>query len=93
MFTHKTTFTAPRRNRGMSLIEILVGVVIGLLGMFGMQSRASVVEMEAYQRAQALALLKDMESRIRTNRAQFDAAFAAGASAHRTSRRERTERR
>jgi type IV pilus assembly protein PilW len=32
MVTHKTTFTPPRRNRGMSLIEILVGVVIGLLG-------------------------------------------------------------
>ncbi|WP_140632784.1 type IV pilus modification protein PilV [Methylibium rhizosphaerae] len=68
------------RSHGFSLIEVLVTIlilVIGLLGMFGMQSRASVVEMEAYQRAQALALLKDMESRIRTNRAQFDAAFTA----------------
>lgn len=67
-------------SRGFSLIEVLVTIlilVIGLLGLFGMQSRASVVEMEAYQRAQALALLKDMESRIRTNRAQFDAAFTA----------------
>lgn len=65
--------------RGFSLIEVLVTILvllIGLLGMFGMQSRASVVEMEAYQQAQALALVKDMEARIRTNRAQFDAVFA-----------------
>jgi type IV pilus assembly protein PilV len=71
---------SPAQSRGFSLIEVLVTIlilVIGLLGMFGMQGRASVVEMEAYQRAQALALLKDMESRIRTNRAQFDAAFTA----------------
>jgi type IV pilus assembly protein PilV len=64
--------------RGFSLIEVLVTIlvlVIGLLGMFGMQSRASVVEMDAYQQAQALALIKDMEARIRTNRAQFNAGF------------------
>lgn len=67
-----------RHQHGFSLIEVLVTIlvlVIGLIGMFGLQSRATVVELEAYQRAQAVALLKDMESRIRTNRAQFDAGF------------------
>jgi type IV pilus assembly protein PilV len=72
---------AARRQQGFSLIEVLVTILvllIGLLGMFGLQSRATVVEIEAYQRAQALALLKDMESRIRTNRAQFDTTFREG---------------
>jgi len=59
------------RQRGASMIEVLVTIVIiafGLLGMAGLQSRLQVSEMEAYQRAQALVLLNDMASRISTNR-------------------------
>jgi type IV pilus assembly protein PilV len=59
------------RQRGASMIEVLVTIVIiafGLLGMAGLQSRLQVSEMEAYQRAQALVLLNDMASRIATNR-------------------------
>src|SRR5215213_4238343 len=58
-------------QRGASMIEILVTLVIiafGLLGMAGLQMRMQVSEIEAYQRSQALLLLDDMASRIATNR-------------------------
>jgi type IV pilus assembly protein PilV len=61
-----------RAQRGTSLIEVLVTIVlvaIGLLGLAGMQSRMQTTEMESYQRAQALLLLQDMSSRISSNRA------------------------
>lgn len=59
------------RQRGTSMIEILVTLVIiafGLLGMAGLQARLQVSEMESYQRSQALLLLNDMANRIATNR-------------------------
>jgi len=62
----------PHAQRGTSLIEILVTIVIlaiGLLGLAGLQSRLQASEMEAYQRSQALVLLDDMASRIAANRA------------------------
>ena len=71
----------PRGQRGTSLIEILVTIVIlaiGLLGLAGLQSRLQASEMEAYQRAQALVLLDDMASRINANRANA-ASYAAAA--------------
>jgi type IV pilus assembly protein PilV len=61
----------PRRQRGFTLIEILVTIVIlvfGLLGIVGLQAKATNVEMEAYQRGQALSLLRDMQSRIAASR-------------------------
>src|SRR5512143_2614229 len=60
------------RERGTSLIEVLVTIVIlaiGLLGLAGLQTRLQSSEMEAYQRSQALILLNDMASRIAANRA------------------------
>lgn len=60
-----------RRQRGTSLIEVLVTIIIltiGLLGLAGLQSRLQASEMEAYQRSQALILLQDMASRIAANR-------------------------
>jgi len=62
----------PRVQRGTSLLEVLVTIVIlaiGLLGLAGLQTRLQSSEMEAYQRSQALILLNDMASRIATNRA------------------------
>ncbi len=56
---------------GFSLIEVLVTLVIiavGLLGLAAMQSRAQQTELEAYQRAQAIALMQDMVNRIEANR-------------------------
>ncbi|TAN82293.1 MAG: type IV pilus modification protein PilV [Gallionella sp.] len=59
------------RNAGFSLVEVLVTIVIlliGLLGLAGLQGRALTAQMEAYQRSQALVLLKDMADRINANR-------------------------
>jgi len=67
-------------QRGASLIEVLVTMVIlafGLLGAAGLQARLQLADMEAYQRAQALILADDIASRIATNRAQA-AAYVTG---------------
>ncbi len=61
----------PANSRGFSLIEVLVTIIIlmiGLLGLAGLQARALTAQMESYQRSQALILLKDMASRIEANR-------------------------
>ena len=68
---------------GFSLVEVLVTIVIlliGLLGLAGLQARALTVQMEAYQRSQALILLKDMVDRIDTNRANAAAYVTVGLS-------------
>jgi len=57
--------------KGFTLIEVLVAisiVMVGLLGLAGMQARAQQAEFESYQRAQALVLLYDMMDRIQNNR-------------------------
>ncbi len=58
-------------ERGFSMIEILVTIVIlaiGLLGLAGLQAKALTAQMESYQRQQALILVKDMADRIEANR-------------------------
>ena len=62
---------AGERQRGTSMIEVLVSIVIvvlGLLGLAGLQSHASLAEMESFQRAQAILLLQDMVDRVNANR-------------------------
>jgi prepilin-type N-terminal cleavage/methylation domain-containing protein len=62
------------RQRGFSLVEILVTLVIamiGLLGLAGVQIRAHQAELESYQRAQALVLVSDM---VRSNQRQSQGA-------------------
>jgi len=64
-----------RAQRGVSLVEVLVAMVIlavGLLGLVGLQGRLHVLQMESYQRAQALILLHDMASRVMLNRNNAD---------------------
>lgn len=59
------------RQRGLTMIELMVTIVIllvGLLGLAGLQSRLQQAEIESYQRAQALILLSDMASRMQSNR-------------------------
>ena len=61
----------PARLRGFSMIEVLVSlmiVVLGLLGLAGLQVRMQQAEFESYQRAQALVLLDDMVERISLHR-------------------------
>ncbi|MDR2875862.1 MAG: pilus assembly protein [Methylobacillus sp.] len=61
-----------KTHSGSAMIEVLVTTVIlmvGLLGLAGLQSRVQSSEMEAYQRTQALILLSDMSNRIAINRA------------------------
>lgn len=58
-------------QRGFSMLEVLVSIVIlvfGLLGLAGMQAVAHQAELESYQRAQALILLNDVVERINSNR-------------------------
>ena len=68
---------APRRRHsrqalhGFTLIEVMVTILVlmfGLLGVIGMQTRASTVEFESYQRGQALSLLRDMQARLLSSR-------------------------
>jgi type IV pilus assembly protein PilV len=68
-------------QRGSSMIEVLVTIVIlagGLLGLAGLQARLQVSEMEGYQRAQAMILLEDMASRFSVNR-HFADSYVTGA--------------
>ncbi len=60
---------------GFTLVEVLVTVVIlavGLLGLASLQGRANLTQMEAYQRSTALALVKDMGSRVPAAREDLD---------------------
>lgn len=59
------------RSRGVTMLEVLVTLLVltfGLLGVAGMQAQMQLAEREAYQRAQAVALLQDMVDRISANR-------------------------
>lgn len=61
----------PLQQRGVTLIEVMVTVLvlsIGLLGMAALQARLQKSEVEAYQRSQALLLLGDMANRLAVNR-------------------------
>ena len=71
MQTYRADRTGCRHDRGETLIEVLIALVViavGLLGMAGLQTRAKMVEMEAYQRVQAQVLLDDMADRLAANR-------------------------
>lgn len=64
---------AARTQRGTSLIEVLVTLLIlaiGLLGVAGLQSKMSASEIESYQREQALLALTDMIDRMSANTSQ-----------------------
>jgi len=66
----------PRRyHTGFTLIELLVSLIIllvGLLGMAGLQTRTQHAEMESYQRSQALILIQDIVDRLNANREVAD---------------------
>ena len=68
---------SPRRIRaqsGFTMIEVLITfivLVIGLLGLIGLQARTQQAELESYQRGQALVLLQDMLDRMNANRLEW----------------------
>ncbi len=60
-----------RFQGGTSLIEVLVSMIIlsvGLLSLVVLHGRLHVMQVESYQRSQALVMLNDMASRIALNR-------------------------
>ncbi len=59
-------------ERGTTLLEVLITMVIlafGLLGIAAFQAKAQVGSIEAYQRAQAVVLLEDINARMIGNAA------------------------
>ena len=71
----------PRGQRGISMVEVLVSMVIlafGLLSLIVLHGRLNVLQSESYQRTQALVLLSDMANRIQLNRNDADAYVTAG---------------
>lgn len=68
------------RQRGFTMLEVLITLVIlafGILGLANLQAKVHAVEIESYQRAQAVLLLENMVSRINANRANA-AAYVTG---------------
>ncbi len=60
-----------RPQRGTTMLEVLVTIVIlafGMLGLAGLQGKIFTTEMESYQRGQAVVLLNSMVERITANR-------------------------
>ena len=60
-----------RAESGFSMIEILITIAIlmvGLLGLAGLQTQVAAAEFEAYQRAQALVMVQEMADRINANK-------------------------
>jgi type IV pilus assembly protein PilV len=64
-----------RHQHGTSLVEVLVTMVIlsiGLLALVVLHGRLHLLQMESYQRSQALILLNDIASRLQLNRNAAD---------------------
>jgi type IV pilus assembly protein PilV len=77
----KTPLTL-RSERGFLMIEVLITIfilLVGLLGIVGLQARSQQAETESYQRTQALMLLRDMADRMNANRANA-ASYVTGTS-------------
>lgn len=70
-----------RLQGGTSLVEVLVTMVIlsiGLLALVVLHGRLHLLQMESYQRSQALILMNDMASRITLNRYDVDNYLTVG---------------
>jgi type IV pilus assembly protein PilV len=60
-----------RGQAGVSLVEVLVAMIIlsiGLMSLVVLHGRLHVLQLESYQRSQALIILNDIASRIQLNR-------------------------
>lgn len=62
-------------ERGVVMLEVLISIIIlaiGLLGLAKLQASTRQLEMESYQRAQAMVLLDDMVNRMTANKPVVD---------------------
>ncbi|HEC17811.1 MAG TPA: type IV pilus modification protein PilV [Gammaproteobacteria bacterium] len=67
-----------RRQRGFTLMEVLISMVvlsIGLLGLAGLQVNSLKNNNSSYQRSQANLLANEIIDRIRANRAGLEAGY------------------
>ena len=75
------TEAVSRRQAGVAMLESLFAMavlMVGMLGIAGLQAKTQTSHFEAYQRAQALLLLDDIVNRINANRSAADCyAFTA----------------
>lgn len=72
MKAKRHSLPAQRQQRGATLIEVLVSMIIlmfGLLGLVGVMIQSQRAQLESYQRVQALMLVQDMASRMSANKA------------------------
>lgn len=70
MLTLSRHYPSMRAARGVVLFEVMISIVIlavGLLGLAKLQASTRQIEMESYQRAQAVILLQDMVGRLSAN--------------------------
>jgi len=66
---------------GATLIEVLISMIIlavGLMSLIVLHGRLHLLQMEAYQRSQALVLLEDLASRMYLNRNDADSYLTTG---------------
>lgn len=71
MISLRQQTATPRTQRGFTLIEVLVTVIIlaiGLLGLAGLQLGGLRYSYSAYQRSQATIMANDIVDRMRANR-------------------------
>ena len=64
-----------RRERGATLLEVLVAIVVlalGLLGIMGVQMRTLADTQTSVRRAQAIRLIEDLSERVRLNPNSLD---------------------
>ena len=63
------------QQSGFTMIEVLVTIailVIGLLGLAALQTLTQLSELEAYQRSQAVVLVRDLADRMNGNKANLN---------------------
>lgn len=67
---HRCAAPAGHRNRGATLIEVLISMLVlavGILGLMGLQINGKRTTYEALQRSAAVSLAQDMVNRMRAN--------------------------
>ena len=68
-----------RQQSGFTMIEVLVTIgilVVGLLGLAALQTLTTVAELESYQRAQGVVIVRDLADRMLANKNNLNAYIA-----------------